>query len=228
MAYSFILTVLSSWAVSQAVPQTHAAADHVWQRTKSSANFIFRWMACTYPFHLTRYLLFPISHFAPHSLKTSATMTDRYKNRHMARISTEKKRNLLESNINKNNVNAEALEMWSADSAQPCLITVHLGQRTNGRLGCRPRQTMFHLASTARKSWVWVMRVCWCRRSTKCKDKRRRQATTREFSLMAYLHGSESKWWNYELKCQGRSVYRENDENALLKWNGQCLVFIFK
>lgn len=63
------------------------------------------------------------------------------------------RKNPLESNINKNNVNAEALEMWSADSAQPCLITVHLGQRPNGRLGCGPRQTTFHLASTARKSW---------------------------------------------------------------------------
>lgn len=71
-----------------------------------------------------------------------------------------------ESNINKNHVNAEALAMRTADSAQPCLITVHLGQRPNGRLGCRPRQTTFHLASTVRKSWVWLMRAYWSRRST--------------------------------------------------------------
>lgn len=71
-----------------------------------------------------------------------------------------------ESNINKNHVNAKALAMRTADSAQPCLITVHLGQRPNGRLGCRPRQTTFHLASTARKSWVWLMRAYWSRRST--------------------------------------------------------------
>lgn len=71
-----------------------------------------------------------------------------------------------ESNINKNHVNAEALAMRTADSAQPCLITVHLGQRPNGRLGCRPRQTTFHLASTARKSWVWLTRAYWSRRST--------------------------------------------------------------
>lgn len=77
----------------------------------------------------------------------------------------------LESNINKNNVNAEALEMWSADSAPPCLITVHLGQRPNGRLGCGPRQTTFHLASTTRKSWVWLIWACWCHQSTNCRDK---------------------------------------------------------
>lgn len=41
--------------------------------------------------------------------------------------------------------------MCGADSAQPCLITVHLGQRPNGRLGCWPGQTAFHLASIARK-----------------------------------------------------------------------------
>lgn len=39
--------------------------------------------------------------------------------------------------------------MCSADSAQSCLITVHLGQRPNGSLGCEPGQTMLHLASVA-------------------------------------------------------------------------------
>lgn len=76
----------------------------------------------------------------------------------MAEISDEemgKKKNPAgEQHKQKNNVNAEALEMWSADSAQSCLITVHLGQRPNGSLGCGPRQTTFHLASTTRKSWV--------------------------------------------------------------------------
>lgn len=95
--------------------------------------------------------------------------TERYKHRHMAHVSTERGwgwGDTPESNINKNHVNAEALAMRTADSAQPCLITVHLGQRPNGRLGCRPRQTTFHLASTARKSWVWLMRAYWSRRST--------------------------------------------------------------
>lgn len=96
--------------------------------------------------------------------------TERYKHRHMAHVPIERGcgggGDTPESNINKNHVNAEALAMRTADSAQPCLITVHLGQRPNGRLGCRPRQTTFHLASTARKSWVWLMRAYWSRRST--------------------------------------------------------------
>ncbi len=35
----------------------------------------------------------------------------------MAEISTKEGKKTLESSINKNNVNAEALEMWSAESA---------------------------------------------------------------------------------------------------------------
>lgn len=76
------------------------------------------------------------------------------------------------------------MELCSADSAQPCLITVHLGQRPNGRLGRGPGQTMFHLASIARKSWVWLMWVYWCHQSIKCKGELQRQATTGEFSRM--------------------------------------------
>lgn len=76
--------------------------------------------------------------------------------------------------------------MCSADSAQPCLITVHLGQRPNGGLGCGPGQTMFHLASIASKILGLTHWVCWCHQSTKCKGKLQRQTTTREFSLMTY------------------------------------------
>lgn len=71
--------------------------------------------------------------------------------------------------------------MCGADSAQPCLITVHLGQRPNGRLGCWPGQTAFYLASIARKILVRLMWVCWCHRSRKRKGKLQRQATTGGF-----------------------------------------------
>lgn len=220
-----------------------AAAYRVGERAKSAGqtattNFLWFLDHQHAPVHFTSLSIFvlclsprlppplqlsraPMGRRAPHSLKTSALKQHFRTPWEIDRktdiwLRSPMRKNPLESNINKNNVNAEALEMWSADSAQPCLITVHLGQRPNGRLGCGPRQTTFHLASTARKSQVWLMQACWCRRSTRCKDKLQRQATTREFSLTTYLHRSKRRpqWWNHKLKCQRRSISWYNGENA--------------
>lgn len=132
---------------------------------------VFRPTLCTF-FHLKHYPLHREAHLYRKLLLQSKfvhtrrdTNTDIWLTS-LLRVVVGGGGNTPESNINKNHVNAEALAMRTADSAQPCLITVHLGQRPNGRLGCRPRQTTFHLASTVRKSWVWLMRAYWSRRST--------------------------------------------------------------
>lgn len=138
-----------------------------------------------------------------------------------------RKKHSPESNINKNNVNAEA-EMWSVDSAQPCLITVHLGQRPNGRLGCRPRQTTFYLASTARKSRVWLMLAHWCRQSTNYKDKQQmlgddKEILTNDVSAQVQKSTTVVKLWTeMPQKVTAKRRQRINPSNYI--W---CLWLIF-